>query len=292
MKKLCGTSRVLVVWISIANPKCRGKHIHIHTDLAVVGAGPAGIAAAREAARLGVDVVLIDDQPEAGGHLQWQLLSDHETSPGELPGYELARALEKQLQGEPNIRRFKEATAFGLYEGGLLGVVQGERLIKVRARRVVVATGGFETPLVFHNNDLPGVFLGEGLQRLTTIYGIRPGQRALVVTDSDRGARLARELLAVGIEVAAIADARPDPPRSFHREQLGEAVSVWAGHTVLESRGKRHVQGAGCRSVGFGWHAMRGLRVVRRLRPSCCGDGLATRQWTSGAGRWPSRVSR
>ena len=225
-------------------PQVQGEHIHIHTDLAVVGAGPAGIAAAREAARLGVDVVLIDDQPEAGGHLQWQLLSDHETSPGELPGYELARALEKQLQGEPNICRFKEATAFGLYEGGLLGIVQGERLIKVRARRVVVATGGFETPLVFHNNDLPGVFLGEGLQRLTTIYGIRPGQRALVVTDSDRGARLARELLAVGIEVAAIADARPDPPRSFHREQLGEAVSVWAGHTVLESRGKRHVQGA------------------------------------------------
>ena len=225
-------------------PQVQGEHLHLHADLAVVGAGPAGIAAAREAARLGVEVLLIDDQPEAGGHLRWQFLSDQDTGPGALPGYELARALEKQVQAEPNIRRFNGATAFGLYEGRLLAVVQGERLIKVRARRVVVAAGGFETPLVFQNNDLPGVLLGEGLQRLTTLYGIRPGQRALVVTDSDRGVRLARELLAAGIEVVAIADARSDPPRSFHREQLGEAVSVWAGHTVLESRGKRHVQGA------------------------------------------------
>ncbi|MBI4240342.1 MAG: FAD-dependent oxidoreductase, partial [Candidatus Rokubacteria bacterium] len=222
-------------------PAGHGEHLHLHADLAVVGGGPAGIAAALEAARLGVEVLLIDDEPALGGHLHRQLLP----ADGGEPGHEVARKLGERVGGEPGIRHLAGATAFGLYEGCLLGVVQGERLIKVRAQHLVVATGGFETPLVFQNNDRPGVFLGEGLQRLIALDGVRPGHRALVIANSDRGVRLSRELLAAGIDVVCVADARSAPQASAELRSLREAgVQVLPGCTILEARGEKHVEGA------------------------------------------------
>jgi sarcosine oxidase subunit alpha len=237
LRHLAGLGRLDIT----REPEGHGERVHIHTDLAVVGGGPAGIAAALEAGRLGVEVLLIDDQPTLGGHLQWYVVP----SDRERPGYELARALAEQVRGEPKISHVAGATAFGLYEGRLLGVLQGERLLMVRAQRIVVATGGFETPLIFQNNDRPGVFLGEGLQRLSALYGIGPGRRVVVIANSDRGLRLARELLALGIAVAAVADARPEPPDSDHLRRLREAgVLMLPGHTVLEARGVKRVEGA------------------------------------------------
>lgn len=237
LRRLAGLGRLDIT----REPEDHGEHVHLHTDLAVVGGGPAGIAAALEAARLGVLVLLIDDEPTLGGHLQWQLLP----SEGEQPGYALAQSLANLVRAEPRIRHLAGATAFGLYEGRLLGVMQGERLIKVRAQRIVVATGGFETPLVFQNNDRPGVFLGEGLQRLRTLYGIIPGRRALVIGNGNRALSLARELLAAGIEIATVADARPEPQDSADLRSLREArVPLLSGHTVLEARGRKHVEAA------------------------------------------------
>ncbi|MFQ5898628.1 MAG: 2Fe-2S iron-sulfur cluster-binding protein [Candidatus Methylomirabilia bacterium] len=222
-------------------PEGHGEHLHRIADLAVVGGGPAGIAAALEAARLGVEVLLIDDEPTLGGHLQWQLLPSEDG----LPGYELARALADRIRAEPRVDHLAGATAFGLYDGRLLAVVQGERLIKIRAQRIVVATGGFERPLVFQHNDRPGVFLGEGLQRLITLYGVKPGQRAVVIANSDRGLKLTRELSAAGLEVAAVADARPEPQDSAEARRLREArIPILPGHTVLEARGKKRLDSA------------------------------------------------
>ena len=212
-----------------------GAHLNLFTDLAVVGGGPAGMAAALEAARLGVEVLLIDSEPRLGGHLQRQRLPPQ----GAEPDHARALGLSHRVLAEPRIRHLGGATAFGLYEGRLLAVVQGENLIKVRAGRIVVATGGFEHPLVFHNNDLPGVFLGEGLERLITLYGVSPGRRALVIANSDRGLRLARELLAAGIEVAAVADARPEAAAA-----APPGVPLLHGHTILEARGRKRVEGA------------------------------------------------
>lgn len=238
LRRLAGLGRLDIE----REPKSHAEHIHLHTDLAVVGGGPAGIAAALEAARLGVDVLLIDDQPTAGGHLQWQLLPAEDRAE---PGYRLARSLAERIRAEPRIYHLSGATAFGLYEGRLLAVMQEERLIKVRAQRIVVATGGFETPLVFQHNDRPGVFLGEGLQRLTTLYGVKPGRRAVVISNSDRGLGLARELLAAEMEVAAVADARPDLLDGFHLGELRKSgVSVLAAHSIVAARGRRRVEGA------------------------------------------------
>ncbi|MBI2878927.1 MAG: (2Fe-2S)-binding protein, partial [Candidatus Rokubacteria bacterium] len=225
-------------------PGAHGETVHLFPDVTVVGGGPAGCAAALEAARLGASVLLVDDQPLLGGALRTRL--GRVDGPGGLAGlagWEAARRLAAEVEGEPRIQRLQTATAFGVYEGLLLGVMQGRRLYRVRMRQLVVATGGFEHPLVFQGNDLPGVFLGTGLQRLITLDGVRPGRAAVVVTNADHGWAVAQDLLAVGVEVAAVAEARPELPPAA--EALAAAgVKCFAGTTIHDARGRRHVEGA------------------------------------------------
>lgn len=218
-----------------------------HTDVAVIGGGPAGLSAAGEAARLGARVTLIDDQSVLGGHLRMQMATY--TDVGEytgLCGFDIARRLREAVEALPGVDVIRPATVFGGYEGGLLGVMHGTRLIHLRTRRLVVATGCYEYPLVFHNNDLPGVVLGSGVQRLLHLYRVKPGNRALVVTNNDFGFTVAYDLLAAGVEVAAVNDARASlPDHNDHLQQLkAVGVPILAAHTIQEARGRRHVEGA------------------------------------------------
>jgi sarcosine oxidase subunit alpha len=212
--------------------------LHLHTSVAVVGGGPAGMSAALEASRFGLDVILVDDQAQLGGHLQWHVLP----SSGEQPDYEVGQRLARRVREQPGIRYFTGATAFGLYEGHLLGVAQRDRMIRIRADRVIACAGGYEHPLVFQNNDLPGVFLGEGILRLVAMHGIRPGRKAVVVSNDERGLRVARELMAAGIEIAAVADARPIPDSPQAATLRDRGVEVLPAHTVLEAQGRERVE--------------------------------------------------
>lgn len=223
----------------------RGQHYEKETrycDLAVVGGGPAGLSAALEAARLGAEVVLVDDQPAPGGHLR------HDLRPGPdgVPGYRLAADLAAQAAAQPGLTILTDATAFGLYEGNLLGIARGSRLIKLRARQIVVATGRFERPIPFHNNDLPGVMLGSGAQRLLHLYGVKPGRRTLVVSANDYGLEVAADLLAAGIQVVGVVEARPklDEGSEAVRRLREAAVPLLPGHTITAALGRGAVEGA------------------------------------------------
>ena len=213
--------------------------VHLHTTVAVVGGGPAGMSAALEAARLGLEVLLIDEQPKLGGHLQWRRLP----STGTDPDHQVAERLARQVAEERRIRHLESSTVFGFYEGRLLGVAQRESVLRVRADRVIVAAGCLEHPLVFQNNDLPGVYLGEGILRLVNLYGVRPGQRAVVIANDDRGVRVARELGTAGIDIAVVADARATNESSESRAVRNAGVEVLSGYTALEAHGGRRVDG-------------------------------------------------
>jgi sarcosine oxidase subunit alpha len=222
------------------------EHLHRHTDVAVIGGGPAGMAAALEAAGLGVRVTLIDDQTSLGGHLRSQTRASNAIPEyAGRPGYQVAAQLAKAVEDEPNIEVLFDATAFGLFEGGLVGVHQGKRLVKLRTRETVVATGANEVPLVFRNNDLPGIMLGTGAQRLAILYGVKPGERAVVVTSNDTGYSVAAELMAAGVKIVAVADSRPALPEGLAELQaLRDAhVPLLAAHTVKEAHGTKHVTG-------------------------------------------------
>jgi len=226
-------------------------HQFIRADVAVVGGGPAGIVAAREAARLGASVVLIDDQTSLGGHLRYSgEVVNLESEVGEgnlsgLKGYEAAAEVAKGLSTRQTVTVLSNSTAFGFFEANLLGVLQGRKMIKVRAREVIVATGARERQSVFENNDLPGVFQGEAVQRLVRLYGVSPGRAAVVVGDSTQGLTVVRTLVEAGVQVVAYADERPDAKLQPGELQFlkDAGTQLLAGYTVKEALGRKGITG-------------------------------------------------
>jgi len=178
------------------------EHAWMHADTAVIGGGWAGMQAAVAAAERGEQVVLVDDQPALGGELRYQKRA------GKIP-----TDLIEQIQRTPNIQVLQDSYCFGLYEGNLLGVLErtphptvAERLVHLRTRQTTVATGAYETPLLFPNNDQVGVMLSTGVARLLHVYGVAAGKRAVIVGSSSTAEEMSVDLREAGIEVIAVVD--------------------------------------------------------------------------------------
>ncbi|UXY25648.1 sarcosine oxidase subunit alpha family protein [Streptomyces sp. HUAS TT20] len=214
--------------------------VHAHCDLLIVGAGPAGLAAAAAAARSGARVILADDQPEPGGSL---------LGTGEHLDWVTATAA--RLDAAPEVRVLRRTTVFGHYDDNhLLAVerrtnhlgaeapdnVSRERVWRIRARRVVLATGAHERSLAFADNDRPGVMLAASARTYVNRYGVLPGRRAVVLTTNDSAYAAALDLAAAGIEVAAVVDTRSEPGEWAGRAREA-GIEVLAGHAVTGTDG-------------------------------------------------------
>ena len=216
---------------------------NLHADVAVVGGGPAGIAAALAAAEAGASVTLVDDQPALGGHLRYSRQQVDDTDGERKPGTKAALELADAIEQLPNVRTFNNATVFGLYQDNLLAILTPGGLVRLRANRVVLATGGQESPLLFDNNDLPGIMLSSAAQRLVSLYGVRPGRRAVVATETPKGYEAALVLLDAGIRVAAVVDASETTGEAAEAVRA-RGVTVLTGHRVLKAAGRGRVKAA------------------------------------------------
>jgi sarcosine oxidase subunit alpha len=209
-------------------PEKKSSVEHLQVEVCVVGGGPAGLSAAVQAAEAGANVLLLDRHPRLGGHLLFDGI--------ELPEIE---PLAVKLSNHPRARVLSNTVAFGLYEGNLLGAFQGDRLLKIRAKQIIICTGGRERPFVFQKNDLPGIMLARGVERLVRLYGVQAGQRAVILTDHNEGARIAEELAGLGFEIAAVVDPRPVSGSS----RVGKGWETLFSNIVLEARGGPLLQG-------------------------------------------------
>jgi len=212
------------------------EHEHRDVDIAVIGGGPAGVSAAAEASAAGCRTMLVDDQPELGGHLRCQGDQHQE--------FETSKKIIEEAPGSLEV--LKNATCFGIYEGNLLGISKGEKLFKVRAKKIVVCTGSFQRPYAFTNNDLPGIFLSEGVERLINLRSIKVGQQAVVVTDSTHAQAIVVTLFRAGIRISAIAttDGSPVLTGNVHTRLKEEGTQLLDGYIVVEAKGKRSVNAA------------------------------------------------
>lgn len=196
----------------------RFDKVYAHCEVLVVGGGRAGLTAALAAARTGDRVLLVDEQAELGGRLLSAGWDDW-----------LAAAT-AELRSVPDVRVLTRATAFGVYDQNLVLIAErhdgGGRLWQVRAKRVVLATGAHERPLVFANNDRPGVMLAGAARTYVNRYGVAPGTRAVTFTNNDSTQSLAADLKMAGIVVEAIVDVRAG-------EAVVETVSDETGLTAV-----------------------------------------------------------
>ncbi|MCC7352567.1 MAG: (2Fe-2S)-binding protein [Anaerolineae bacterium] len=213
-------------------------------DVLVIGGGPSGMSAALSAARAGARVLLLEESPYLGGHLAYERQTV-ETSEGVLPAYGLAGHLAALVMAQPNLRVELNTLAFGIYDHLWVGAVKGDtHLLKIRAKTLVIANGAFEQPFLFENSDLPGVLLGSAAQRLMHLYGVRPGQRAVVLSANSDGLRVALDLHEAGVELAAVVELRAEPDRALVEALRTAGVAVREGWVVTGARSGKEVTGA------------------------------------------------
>jgi sarcosine oxidase, subunit alpha len=227
---------------------------HVHCETLVVGAGPAGIAAALAAAASGERVMLCDEQAELGGSL---LSETRATIDGKSAGAWLAAALAR-LRAMPNVTLLPRTTAFGYFAENFVALAERvtdhlaapdadlprERLWQVSARDVVLATGAIERPLVFPENDRPGVMLADAARTYATRYGVLPGKRAVIFTAHDDAYGAALDLAAAGVAIACIADLRPVVDGMLPQQARAAGMNIVTSATVTGTRGRLRVHEA------------------------------------------------
>ncbi|MCT7667034.1 sarcosine oxidase subunit alpha [Shinella kummerowiae] len=222
-----------------------------HCDVLVAGAGVAGLAAALAAAEAGARVILVDEQPEVGGALHYDMSV---TIDGQS-GYEWAQATAARLKAMENVTVLTRTTAFGYYNHNFVGLVERvtdhlakpdkklprERLWQVRAKRVILATGSIERHMVFANNDRPGIMLASAARTYLNHFGVAVGRKVGVYTASDSAYEAAFDLKRAGVTIAAIVDNREKPGDGVLTEARRLGIEVLTGHSVVDTKGKLRV---------------------------------------------------
>lgn len=227
--------------------------INQHCDVLVVGGGPAGLAAALTAARSGARVILADEQSEFGG----SLLSSKEQLDG-APADAWVNSAVEELSGFEDVMLLPRSTVNGYHDHNFLTIHERctdhvadkapagqmrQRLHRVRAKWVVLATGAHERPLVFGNNDVPGCMLANAVSTYINRYGVVPGNNLVLMTTNDGGYQAAFDWHEAGRNVVAVVDTRQNPQGDCVAKAAQLGIKVITGSAVIDVAGSKRVTG-------------------------------------------------
>jgi len=238
--------------VTTNHDKERYEHKYEYCDLLVTGSGPSGLASAYAAAKNGARVILAEDKPRFGGSL---LTS--EASIGNQSGQEWTENIISELKSMPNVTVKNRSQVFGYYDHNMLVMSERisdhlpktnkytpkQRLWYIRAKEVLISSGSIERPLVFGNNDTPGVMLSSAAKEYLKIYGVLVGKKPLVFTNNDSGYETAIEFKKNGIDPVVL-DTRKDPSSEIVNEAKSLNIDIKFSYVVVAAKGYKKVKSA------------------------------------------------
>lgn len=257
-------------------------------ELAIVGAGPAGLAAGYEAARAGVSVLVIDENHRPGGQLFKQIhkfFGSRRHLAG-VRGYDIGARLLDDLT-EHGVEVWLNSAVFGLFEGKVLVMDRRGEKALVQAENIILATGASENALSFPGWTLPGVMSAGAAQTLISIYRVLPGKRVLMVGSGNVGLIVSYQLMQAGADVAALVEAAPRiGGYAVHAAKIRRAgVPIYTSTTILEATGSDQVNGAVLAAVDDSFRPVPGTERTVEVDTICLAVGLtplAELAWMAG----------
>ncbi|MGH6922600.1 MAG: 2Fe-2S iron-sulfur cluster-binding protein, partial [Propylenella sp.] len=241
----------------------RYEAVNRHADVLVVGGGPAGLMAALAAGRSGARTILAEETAALGGTLLSR--SPEILSIDGMPAVEWVAKVRAELEAMPEVTVLTRTTAFGYYAQNFVALwervadhlpeaerplrLPRQRLWRVRAKEVVLATGSVERPLVFHGNDRPGIMLAGAVRTYMHRYGVLPGKRIVVATNNDSGWDAALDMARAGGEVAAVVDIRDEVAPAHLSEAMRRGIAVYGNATIVGTEGRRRLGAVGVRAL-------------------------------------------
>ncbi|KAM3102188.1 FAD-dependent oxidoreductase [Phormidesmis sp. 146-12] len=209
----------------ISTPKC-----YDFCDVLVIGSGLSGLSAALSAANSGADVVIVEESDRPGGSSTYQI----GTEPHRV---EKVNELLNAVENHSKICLYTGTQAAAYYADYWIPLIDKERMTKMRAKAVIIASGAYEQPAVFHNNDLPGVMLASAAQRLIYRYAVKPMNRAIVLIANVEGYQAAIDLITQNVIVAAIIDLRQKSPEDSLKQTLqAKGIPIFSGYCIYAAK--------------------------------------------------------
>ena len=246
-------------------------------DLVVVGAGPAGLSAALEAAKSGMHTIVFDENARPGGQLFKQIhkFFGSKEHKAKERGYKIGQELLAGAQ-EAGVQVELNATVMGIYGQNELTVRIGQEVKHVRADNILAATGASEKMVNFEGWTKPGVIGAGAAQTLMNLHHVRPGQRILMLGTGNVGLVVAYQLLQAGCKVVAMVDALPRVGGyGVHASKLARCgVPFYLSHTIVKAEGDEEVTGVTIAQVGPGWKLISGTEKHFDVDTICLAVGL------------------
>jgi len=267
---------------STNHDKERYEHKYEHCDLLVAGSGPSGLASAYAAAKNGANVILAEDKPRFGGSLL-----TNEANIGNQSGKDWAEKIIAELEEMPNVILKKRSEVFGYYDHNMLVMSERvsdhlpksekytpkQRLWYIRAKEVVISSGSIERPIVFGNNDTPGVVLSSAAREYLKVYGALVGKKPLIFTNNDSAYETAIEFKKNGINPIVL-DSRKNPDSEIITEAKSLGIDIKFSYVVVSAKGYKKVKSADIAKIS---ESKKNLDKIENINCDCiCVSGFWT----------------
>ena len=247
-------------------------------DLIVIGAGPAGLSAAIEAAKLGMDVAVFDENARPGGQLFKQIhkFFGSKEHHAKERGFHIGEGLLAEAESL-GVAVHLNATVMGIYDEHEVLVKHADETVHAKADAILVATGAAENMIPFTGWDKPGVIGAGAAQALMNLQGVMPGKRVLMVGSGNVGLVVSFQLLQAGCDVAAVVDAAPRiGGYGVHAAKVARTgVPFYTSHTVVEALGRDRVEGAVIAEVDDRFQPVPGTEKALDVDTICIAVGLS-----------------